>query len=673
MGENGAGSYDGRIGDELSRAESASFVGRERERLDFAALLDDPARRASIVHLFGPAGIGKTWLLGRFKDLAETKGIPWLGLDLQLVPPTSAGVAAALAEALPHAAQRGTRTSAVEALDALAGERGAVLAIDAAERGVSLGGWLRGELLPALGRRVLVVLAGRYPPDGPWRDSPAWRSLGVEMELGPLTHKEMNVYFDRLGVADGDFRRRAAAWAAGLPLLLSRTAAQPHDADAFPDLAGLAGDWLGGSGSPQLRLAAWHASLLRVFDYETLAAACGEQTPDETAFAELLRLPCTVRSGRGWHLHELARESLQAEFRGLRPQAWREARERCIALYEKRLAGERNSQRAAWFMQELIYQLADSQLRAVLSMPIGRSGHTFETLDARNYSEVEDYLTRRSTQPRRKAQAFVDYEREAAYTLDMAAEQDAARGRLANAADWLELGLDSVKLLRSAEGRMIGLFAAIPIHRHSLDLLARQPVTRAYFRGLSVADRLALAVPPSSPAGWYIRMIDAEDPSDGRARSELIQEAIGYLASGGLVLCSTPHPFYRELLLSLAMEPVEGAEHDDYGPGHRAQTFAADLRGAGRQAYVRKLIGRRSGGATAHEEPPYAFTAREREAAGLLVSGLSNPEIAARMFVSEITVKKHVSSLLRKTGCKSRGLLMKRLAGYEAALLRADK
>ncbi|SFB55761.1 AAA ATPase domain-containing protein [Cohnella sp. OV330] len=671
MGENGAGPY-GRIGEELLRAESALFVGRERERLDFAALLEDPARRASIVHLFGPAGIGKTWLLGRLRQLAEAKGIPWIDLDLQLVSPTPAGVAAALGEALPEAVGRGARTSALEALNALAGERGAVLAIDAAERGISLGGWLRGELLPTLGRRVLVVLAGRYPPDGPWRDSPAWRGLGVEMELAALTHEEMDCYFDRLGIADEDFRRRAAAWSAGLPLLLSRIAARPADADAFPDLALLAEDWLGGSRSPQLRLAAWHASLLRVFDYETLAAASGEEPPDETAFAELLRLPCMARGGSGWHLHQLARESLQAEFRALRPDAWREARERCIAVYERRLGSERDPQRAIWLMQELIFQLADSRLRAVLTMPVGRSGYTLETLDAHNYPEVEDYLARRRMQPRRKAHAFIDYESEAAYTLDMAAEQDAARGRLAKAADWLALRLDSVKLLRSAEGRMIGLFAAIPIHRHSLDLLARRPVTRAYFRGLSVSERLALAAPPSSPAGWYIRMIDAEDPSDGRARSELIQEAIGYLASGGLVLCSTPHPFYRELLLSIGMEPVEGAEHDDYGPGHRAQTFAADLRGSGRQAYMRKLIERRSGGGAAPEEPPYAFTAREREAAGLLLSGLSNPEIAARMFVTEITVKKHVSSLLRKTGCKSRGLLMKRLARYESALLRVD-
>ncbi|CAI6086885.1 LuxR family transcriptional regulator [Cohnella sp. JJ-181] len=667
MAEKRAAASDARIGDELLRIESALFVGREPELRAFASLLGDCDRRTPIVHVFGPAGIGKTWLLGRFRELADDRAIPWIGLDLTVVSPTPESAAAAIGEALGEHAH----TQVASAINELAGDRGAVLAIDAAERGISLDGWLRGALLPALGRRVIVVLAGRRPPDGAWRDSPSWRGLSLELPLGPLSRGEMGRYFDRLGIADEADRRHAAAWSGGMPLLLSRIAALPAGGPAFPDLASLAEDWLGGSGSPMLRLVAWHASIPRAFDYETLAFLCGDAL-DAATFEELLRLPCTARGGRGWQLHELARESLQAEFRAQRPEAWRAARERCMTDYEGRLGRERDPNRAAWLMQELVYHVADSRLRAVMAVPPGGSAYRMETLDARNYPEVAAYLERRRSEPRRKAQAFVDYESDAAYTLEMAAEQDAARGRLANAADWLALGLDSVKLLRGAAGRMIGLFAAIPIHRHTLDLLAGRPVTRAYFRTLSIADRLALAAPPESPAGWYIRMIDTADSADARARSELIQEAVGYLASGGLVLCSTPHPFYRELLLSIGMEAVEGADHEDYGAGQPARTYAADLRGEGRQAHVRKLIARRLGRTEEILEPPYAFTARERVTAGLLLQGLSNPEIAARMYVSEITVKKHVSSLLRKSGCKSRGLLMKRLAGYEAALLREE-
>jgi DNA-binding NarL/FixJ family response regulator len=61
-----------------------------------------------------------------------------------------------------------------------------------------------------------------------------------------------------------------------------------------------------------------------------------------------------------------------------------------------------------------------------------------------------------------------------------------------------------------------------------------------------------------------------------------------------------------------------------------------------------------SDGSGSAGELPDGLSAREVEVLALVAEGLSNAEIAERLFISRTTVKTHINQILRKTGCRDR-------------------
>lgn len=54
------------------------------------------------------------------------------------------------------------------------------------------------------------------------------------------------------------------------------------------------------------------------------------------------------------------------------------------------------------------------------------------------------------------------------------------------------------------------------------------------------------------------------------------------------------------------------------------------------------------------------FTERELEILRLMADGATNPEIAAKLFISRYTVAQHVASMLHRSGCRTRAHLIYR-------------
>lgn len=121
---------------------------------------------------------------------------------------------------------------------------------------------------------------------------------------------------------------------------------------------------------------------------------------------------------------------------------------------------------------------------------------------------------------------------------------------------------------------------------------------------------------------------------------DYVAEAIGLGADGFLLKSGDP----RELGLAVHAVAAGGA----YFSGGVARKLL-DSRGGGGLMRARESAARLAG-----------LTDREREVLALLGTGLSNAEIAGTLFVSEGTVKTHVTAILRKTGARNR---------VEAALL----
>lgn len=270
----------------------------------------------------------------------------------------------------------------------------------------------------------------------------------------------------------------------------------------------------------------------------------------------------------------------------------------------------------------------------------------------------------------------------------------------------LDLAPGVVRLTRDAPGRLCGVSVVIPVNAETLPFLEAQPVTRTYFRRLRTAERAEYAVPPAETAAWFIRHLHTADLADAAARGALFRDLFRLAFRNGRLLTSSPAPFFQDLVRRCGFVEVAGATHHDFGADLPSPTYILDVRGPrlaallstlihggappddARAGAVTRLLAERLaawaaesarlgqpapsgvGAAPAPDRTaPHGagtlagLTPREREVALAVLDGLSNAEIAARLRVSMLTVKKHLSRVFEKAGVRSRTQLIRKLIG----------
>lgn len=141
--------------------------------------------------------------------------------------------------------------------------------------------------------------------------------------------------------------------------------------------------------------------------------------------------------------------------------------------------------------------------------------------------------------------------------------------------------------------------------------------------GIAAIERIVAAL-PEPPAIVVLTTFDAD---------QYVLRALRAGATGFLVKSTPP-----EELIGLVRVAAEG--HTVLSPAAARRLIAASADGSATRDSARRLV--------------RSLTEREAEVLACLGEGLSNARIAARLHLSEATVKGYVSRLLDKLGCANR-------------------
>jgi DNA-binding NarL/FixJ family response regulator len=220
------------------------------------------------------------------------------------------------------------------------------------------------------------------------------------------------------------------------------------------------------------------------------------------------------------------------------------------------------------------------------------------------------------------------------------------------------LALDEGETLRAAE-LLERLLRQLPEHRKldrvpALELLVRARIARGELEQAAAAVEALREVEPqvgTTPMRARVDLVEgilAASRGDHEGARRLLEDAVDRFQQSGA-------PFeLAQARIELATSLVALARSDE--AAHEAGAALESLQELGADVEAeraRRLLDAFSRDTTGRS-PLAGVTPREREVLRLLAEGLTNRQIAERLVVSEHTVHRHVTNILRKLGLSSR-------------------
>ena len=309
--------------DRLQEARHRHFVGRSKELATFQRLLDG-STSAQVVFVYGPGGVGKTTLLHEFAYICKDAGIPVGRLDTQTLDATPEALRSALDDAISDGTHRH------------------VLLVDTMEAIPHLDDWLRDVLLPSLDDNLVLVLAGRRKPSGPWQTDPGWADLTETMPLRNLNPQESRAFLRDRGLPDVQ-HETVLSFARGYPLALAlaaETLRESPDASfeltsAPQTVSSLLSRFLD-EATPEVRDVVQACSLVRVATESLLEHLLERPVPSDL-FDRVRQLPIMEDTASGIALHDLALDVIAADLRWRAPDRYTRLHALARGVYTDRL------------------------------------------------------------------------------------------------------------------------------------------------------------------------------------------------------------------------------------------------------------------------------------------------------------------------------------------------